>query len=355
MIKNFILLLILWPIWSIGQKTAISFDHLSHNFKNVPERGGKIFHEFKFQNTGKYPLIIKNVRSGCGCIALEWENKPILPGKEGSIKVGFDPENRPGLFVRSIIVNTNTKENTYNLTIRGNVIRQAPGPFDRYRIGERELKTTKNFIHTGRILKPRKSSHELPIANTGNSTLKPEYKTNAGHLEIKFSPEEIQAGEKGRMIVNILSDRTENWGDFRDSVAVLQNGTIAFQLQIEGYFEEDFSNYGGDFSKAPAAEIEEAEFDLGDLQKGECKSGNIIIRNIGKSKLFIREIENTNPGLEIKYDKKSIARGRKTKISFKFDSSGFPHDSNLSMPVKIRLNDPQNPVIEIIIKAGISN
>ncbi|WP_286491945.1 DUF1573 domain-containing protein [Empedobacter brevis] len=42
---------------------------------------------FKFKNTGNQPLIIKNVKSTCGCLVPSQPTEPILPGKRSKIVV----------------------------------------------------------------------------------------------------------------------------------------------------------------------------------------------------------------------------------------------------------------------------
>lgn len=60
-------------------------------------------HDFKFKNTGDAPLLIDNVRSICGCTATEWSETPVLPGKEGFIRVVFDAR-KTGYFYKKVTV-----------------------------------------------------------------------------------------------------------------------------------------------------------------------------------------------------------------------------------------------------------
>jgi len=56
-------------------------------------RGKDQPYTFRFRNLTADPIIIDNVRAGCGCTATDWENQPVLPGEEGSIKVTYDAMN----------------------------------------------------------------------------------------------------------------------------------------------------------------------------------------------------------------------------------------------------------------------
>lgn len=48
---------------------------------------------FTFKNVTDAPLIIDNVRVGCGCTATKWAEVPVLPGEQGSINVSYDAMN----------------------------------------------------------------------------------------------------------------------------------------------------------------------------------------------------------------------------------------------------------------------
>jgi hypothetical protein len=95
------------------------FNETDHNFGVIQHKGNGTF-EFIFKNTGKEPLIIKNVTSSCGCTIPNWDKDPILPKKTGKIVVKYDTE-RIGQFIKSIKVFSNAKNSPVDLIIRGEV------------------------------------------------------------------------------------------------------------------------------------------------------------------------------------------------------------------------------------------
>jgi hypothetical protein len=76
--------------------------------------------DFKFKNTGKEPLILSNVVSSCGCTVPSWTREPIMPGKEGTIKVKYDT-NRIGVIGKQITVMSNAKTERVVLQIAGKI------------------------------------------------------------------------------------------------------------------------------------------------------------------------------------------------------------------------------------------
>lgn len=102
-----------------SSKPQIQFSKTTHNFGTIKEEDGEQFYQFKFKNAGKAPLIINNVKASCGCTTPEWTKAPIASGKEGFIKVSFDPKNRPGPFNKSITITSNAEESSKILYIKG--------------------------------------------------------------------------------------------------------------------------------------------------------------------------------------------------------------------------------------------
>ncbi len=87
---------------------VIKFDKEIFDFGKI-NQGDKVSYEFKFTNTGKSPLIIKNAVASCGCTIPEWRPKtPILPGNKGVIFVTFNSAGKSGLQDKLITVTANT-------------------------------------------------------------------------------------------------------------------------------------------------------------------------------------------------------------------------------------------------------
>jgi hypothetical protein len=86
---------------------VMKFEKETHDFGKIKE-GDKVTYEFKFTNTGKSPLIIKDAIATCGCTKPEWPKTPIQPGADGAIKVTFNSATKMGLQDKQITVTANT-------------------------------------------------------------------------------------------------------------------------------------------------------------------------------------------------------------------------------------------------------
>ena len=79
--------------------------------------------EFKFTNEGKSDLIIRHVKSGCGCTALMPTENVIKPGAKSSIKAKFNSGGYKGQIYKNIFVYTNDPKNSeVMLMIKGEVL-----------------------------------------------------------------------------------------------------------------------------------------------------------------------------------------------------------------------------------------
>ena len=56
-------------------------------------QGEPVSYAFQFRNLTDVPLVVENVRVGCGCTATEWQETPVAPGELGSINVTYDATN----------------------------------------------------------------------------------------------------------------------------------------------------------------------------------------------------------------------------------------------------------------------
>lgn len=106
---------------SAQQKAVIEAETTSHDFGEFKEADGKVSCTFVIKNTGDAPLVLTRVIASCGCTTPEWTKEPIAAGKTGTIKITYDPKDRPGPFAKTISVYSNGKTGSYILTIKGDV------------------------------------------------------------------------------------------------------------------------------------------------------------------------------------------------------------------------------------------
>ncbi|WP_207423612.1 DUF1573 domain-containing protein [Desertivirga brevis] len=99
---------------------VIKFEKNNYDFGKVAE-GEKVTYEFKFENTGKSPLIISNATASCGCTIPEFPHAPIPPDGTGVIKVIFNSSGRSGMQNKVITVTSNAVPSATEVYLVGEV------------------------------------------------------------------------------------------------------------------------------------------------------------------------------------------------------------------------------------------
>lgn len=89
-------------------------------------KGEKIKVAFRFRNTGNHPLLITNVRAGCGCTVPEYTKEAVKPGGEGLVTGEFDSNKaQAGEVRKSIFVTANTRNKSTHTLIFTGLIKEA--------------------------------------------------------------------------------------------------------------------------------------------------------------------------------------------------------------------------------------
>lgn len=103
----------------IDELTCMTFKNKVHNFGDLPS-GKSVSAVFEFSNTGENPLLIKDVKTSCGCNVPEWPKEIIEPNESGEIKIVYDAK-YPSRFDKTINVVYNGKDSPLQLVIKGQV------------------------------------------------------------------------------------------------------------------------------------------------------------------------------------------------------------------------------------------
>lgn len=104
------------------QTPKIEFTEREYDFGSFEPVGNDTLksHSFHFLNTGKRPLVIIHVASGCGCTRPQYTKTPIQPGDTGIVTVNYKGYGQPiGKFRKSITVYSNDPRSYTRIFIRG--------------------------------------------------------------------------------------------------------------------------------------------------------------------------------------------------------------------------------------------
>ena len=105
-----------------GKPPEIKFKTPVYDFGKA-RAGAEVVHDYEFENTGKGPLEILNVKPGCGCTTAGEHTRVVMPGETGVIPIKLKPGSNAGPVNKRITVKTNIpgKDGTITLEIKGTV------------------------------------------------------------------------------------------------------------------------------------------------------------------------------------------------------------------------------------------
>ncbi|GHT37627.1 hypothetical protein FACS189435_3040 [Bacteroidia bacterium] len=348
------------------KKAEISADILTYDFGIIPEAEEGATHVFPIKNTGTAPLIINNVSASCGCTRPEWPKAPIEPGATGEVKINYSSKGRPGPFYKSIVINSNARNNRFSLYIKGTVsIRQAssqPAIVYPYHVGDLKLET-KNVLYS-RIYPGEKLEEVIRIKNEGTAALNLQADRTPDYLSVECNPKLLKPGETGEISVLFQTAAIKRMGHIATSFHLIvesvgkkkEEGAITVTANII----DNFTHMpAADKAKAPVAQYSRIHLDFGKLPEksggiipfigGSGKSESLKITNTGHSTLLIYSITCDNELIDISGGRKEIKPGASAEYKISIHSKAVK--AKLEDYIHIVSNDPNGPVRLIKVTA----
>jgi hypothetical protein len=187
--------------YSQTDSSALLFDEKVFDFGEIEEKDGKVTHLFVLKNTGKEPVIIDEIVTGCGCTTAEYSKDLINPGQKSELTVIYNPMYRPGSFVKEITVIYNNRREISRIWIKGNVkpfIHPVEEDFP-YDFGQGLHLSLKTLAYGN--LKPGENRKiKLRFANDTNSPVVLEFVVEGGDKNLIFSnPGSLFPGQRGEV------------------------------------------------------------------------------------------------------------------------------------------------------------
>jgi len=303
----------------------IQFEKMDHSFGKIKEDGGPANYNFKFTNTGKVPLVIQDVNASCGCTTPEWSKEPILPGKTGFIKVSYNPNQRPGIFTKSITISANIPKFNRVLTISGDVIPKVMSLSDLFPVDFGNIRLTSGELSFVKIKDNEQKTDTLQFYNPGSSPVSVKFKIIPPYVSIRTIPSVIQPKSKGFFLITFDATKKPAYGYVTNRIYLSFNNEEKYNnaIVVSAVIEEDFSKLSAaDLADAPRIEYNTRTFDFGEIPEGKKVDYTFQIMNKGKNKLIIRSVTASCGCTTGQPASKTIQPGGNTSMKVTFDSGG---------------------------------
>lgn len=318
-----------------------------HDFGAFREVDGGATALFKFVNTGDAALVVTGARANCGCTTPKFPREAVAPGDTATIEVTYDPEGRPGRFVKKVYVDTNTEPTRSTLTIRGTVIGSPTSLAGRYPVEAGQLRLAHPAALLGTIDKGHVKSVFEGAYNTATDTLAPVVTDAPSWLEIKTVPARVAPGEQVSFDFFVHADRINQWDIVTDTVTIVPDpaSDFKYRMPVVVTVNEDFTSLTDkEIKNAPIASVTHSGGSMLDLTNGQAV---LTVTNTGKSPLTIRRVYTADKSLKIETpaDGITLKPGKKIDIAVKSvpSATADPHRA----VIRIITNDPLNPKINV--------
>lgn len=350
----FVLLsLVLMTTLSVKAQPRLEFEHTTQ------ELGTLLWHHprtatFKVTNKGTQDLLITNVRTDCGCTDAEWTTTPIGPGGSGMIKATYDAE-MLGHFNKGLAVYTNLDDKPHYLQLVGVVAmndaveQTAEYP---YKVGDYYLST--DDIEFDDVNKGDTPTVVLSILNSSKKSYRPELMHLPKYLTAQADPAVIRPGRVGRVLLTLNSNELHTMGLTQTSVYLSRfmgdRVSKETEINVSATLLPDFIETPSGQALAPVAQLDSTHITLPPLGKKKKVSGQLMIRNTGKTPLVINALQVYNPGISVSLNKRRIDPGQaeKLKITINANTTYFKGRRR----VLLITNDPEHSkiVVDVVVQ-----
>ncbi len=341
----------------------INADQLIFDFGTIEEAKGPVSHVFTINNAGNAPLVITRITASCGCTQPEWSKAPIAPGKDGEVKVTYNPKGRPGPFYKTISIYSNATRSSFSLGIKGNV---TPKPIEPefiypYSIGPLKLETKQVLFST--IRPDEIAGQTIHIKNEGDRSFTIHLGKLPAFVTATANPEKLMPGEAGEISVILNTKQIRKKGRISAMIPVYvtligEKESTESQIHISANLIDNFSKLSAtEKTNAPVAQLSGTLLDFGKLPSkagaipfiGGKVTGTFDITNTGKSPLIIYSVTCDDSLVDLSGGKREIKPGN--TATFKVALNPKDIKTKLETLINIVCNDPNGPVRLIKVTA----
>lgn len=275
----------------------------------IVEENSNPYRKLFFENIGDLPLVIRNLKSSCGCLVGSISPRSILlPNKKGIITARYDTK-RVGQINKTLTLNTNAGRTV--IRIRGRVIKKKeiekpidtlklkPQPTAEKSIISRPIYLKNRSINYGVVKYRGNPIRKIIFKNTGKVPLIIQnLKSSCGCITGSYKPKTpLQPNETGTITIRYDTKRI---GPINKSLTLITNAGRLI-IRVKGWVmgkeatREDIDTIKFVFQEietGPKIRFENWNINFGIMPPDSTIFRTIKFKNIGQKPLKITTIEN---------------------------------------------------------------
>ena len=334
--------------WAQNSTSTLVFDTCEWDFGTFREEEGKVSHTFTFTNTGRYPVVIEQVKADCGCTAVNYDRAPVRPGGTGTIEVVFDPDRFAGRFTKGVTVFSDGGRNRNLLKVTGTVIGRPLTLEERYPFPLAEgvraeaMHEAFGYVENGTV-----RSMAFGLVNTGRKAVTLSFVPvgGTGRLQVA-APQRLAPGQEamvtltydlrgGEPLYGMLSDRVAVTIDGRRSELPVTTNAIGIEPTEE---------------MTAVCEVTPVSHFFGIVEAGSDCTVEVWIANRGRGPMHIRGLQVRRGTTATLTDGTVVEAGRSVRVTVTLHVSEEAY-GRVAGGLSFVVNDPARPFREIRLTA----
>lgn len=305
---------------------------------------------FDLKNKGGSQLVIKNVRTSCGCTKADFPRKPIASGEDFTVTATYDAR-QLGHFYKQIALYSNALTEPYYLTLKGVVVDKIVDFDGEYPYVIGNVKTDKNNIEFDDVNSGDMPEQKIHIMNNSPKTVTPVIMHLPTYLKAEMSPTRIAPGHAGECTIKLLSKKLRNFGLTQTSVylGMFPGDKVSPEKEISfsAVLLPGFSTLT-EYQRQNAPKLQLSSPDVNIHMEGKSKKSDLlIIQNTGKAMLDIQALQMFTTGLQLSLNKRHLLPGEEAKL--KITVKDEIRKARSKPRVLMITNDPDNAKVVINI------
>lgn len=274
--------------------------------------------EFKMKNDGTQPLVIKDVRTSCGCTTVTYPQQAVAAGDTFSISAVYDAK-QMGHFQKLIGIWSNASAEPRYLTIKGVVVDKIRNFKGEYPFTIGDIMVDKDNLEFDDVNRGDMPIAKIHLYNSSSETVEPQLMHLTPYLKGTVKPAKIAPNHSGEAILQVDSKMLHNLGLTQTSIflGMFPGDKVSpdKEIPINIILMPDFEKLTDEQrANAPKLQLSKGSIDIGSFNGKDKKKDAITITNIGKSTLKIRSLQMLTVGMQVSLNKQNIEPGESAKL-----------------------------------------
>ncbi len=306
---------------------------------------------FEMRNRGLRRLVIQDVVPDCNCTKVEYPKGEIGIGDKFTIKMTYDARTLGHYHKQAAIISNGSKKPVY-ITMTGVVLADLKDYSGSYPYDFNNLLSDKNYLEFDNVKRGEQLQFEMGVMNNGTTIMQPNIQHLPPYLSAQSYPERLSPGHHGKIVFTLNSEKIHDYGLTQTSVYLAQQLGEKVKNETEIAVSAVLLPPVKAIENAPQLMLSDTTLVL-DFGGRSKKSGEVVLSNVGKSRLDITSLQMFTRGLKVTLGKSRLMPGESTKLKI----TGVAADlkkARTAPRVLMITNDPQQAKVVITIRPTLS-